>query len=78
MVVCVDLLHLNLLLLFRDKLDLSSYEHSLYWAAFCIAFLVFLRAGELSVTPTASRSDCLQFRIYLSAVSRSLTLSDCS
>ena len=47
------------LLLFRNNLDLSCYEHSLYWAAFCIAFFGFLRA-ELSVTLTASRSDCLQ------------------
>ena len=58
----------ELLLLFRDKLDLSSYEHSLYWATFCIAFFGCLRARELSVTPTASRSDCLKLsHLFLSS-----------
>ena len=48
------------LLIICSRLNLSLYDHCLLWAAFCIAFFGFLRAGEFTVTPTRLISGCLQ------------------
>ena len=50
----------KLLLIFRSRLDLSLYDHCLYWAAFCVAFFGFLRSGEFTVTRNLPVGDCLQ------------------
>ena len=54
----------------------SSYECILFKAAFCLAFYVFLRVGDIAVTPTygdknaikysdtlRDKNDCLYIRI---------------
>ena len=59
-IVCVDQLHLNCCYLFVISWTGPVTSIVCIGLLSVSPFFGFLRAGELSVTPTASRSDCLQ------------------